>query len=157
MGTETRIIKNKSRLKMKPLVISLMVLLFGCSSVDDLSKQKPFSDLIGKELRIQRPCRLIKCSSGHRFKSYILHEKSEFDCQIVEEIAPGMSFIINSFKVYDNGESGSKSIYAIGEIHSASLDRSIAFEYLWGFNARPLPSAVWDVDSLVADRKIIVP
>lgn len=140
------------------LMLCAVFLLLSCTSVDDLSKQKPFSEYVDKELRIERLCRLLKCAVGqYRFSSYVLHEQRGFDCKVIEEVKPGKLIRIDSFKGYYNGESGSTSIIAVGEIYSETMDRKINFEYHWGFNQTPLPAAVWEIDSLVSDRKLIVP
>jgi len=103
---------------------------------EDVSHLKPFSEVIGKELKTVQTC-FISVNYKHWVKenSHILIVKqSELSDQVknLQKLAIGTTLKIKEAKRYRNGVTGFKATYLLGSVFVESYQEEVDFEFAWG-------------------------
>lgn len=131
------------------------------TKVADVSGYKPFSDLIGKTLVLQR-----NAVVAHNLEEFqkefplFLDEENTRLFEGVKQVAvlpKGTELTITKAKFYKNAVSGFTTCAVMGKVFVQELNKEVDFEYSWGNQAVLLgddvppywtfPAALWQTES----------
>ena len=110
---------------------------------EDISHLKPFSDIVGKELKTVQPCRIAaNYEPWVKENDYVIaidYFKISGKATQLQELPLGSILKIEEAKRYTNGITAFKSTYVLGSVYLPSLQKEVEFEFAWGterFNQR---------------------
>ena len=103
---------------------------------EDISHLRPFSKLIGKELKTIQPC-FIALNYEHwvHENSYVIamkQQKLSGNIKNLEELPIGSVLRIKKAKQFTNGVTGFKSTHLLGSVFLERLKKEVQFEFAWG-------------------------
>lgn len=114
----------------------------------DLSRKKPYNDMIGKDLLVKREATVaLNYPPYARFKPYIMVDSGGFlgdDIKPRYALKAGTPLRIQSVKQYKNGTSGEERILALGKVHVNELNTEVEFEYEVGSTSLTPNGILWN-------------
>lgn len=163
----------------KPLSIILLSLLVGAvlfvallyytlkTKITDVSDKKPYSEVLNKELVLQRDAIIAKSRSADTYANpYLLTEQED---QLMSEAVPryrlakGTAIRMTAAKLFKNGTSGFTHAYVLGKIYVPEIKLEVEFEYQWGESHISIyndfkdywtfPQAIWQESSIFDGEK----
>lgn len=163
----------------KPLSIILLSFFIGAvlfvallyytlkTKITDVSDQRPYREVLNKELVLQRDAVLVKSRSADIYANpYLLTEQEE---QLMPEALPryrlakGTFIQITAAKLFKNGTSGFTYAYVLGKVYVPEIKSEVEFEYQWGESHISIyndfkdywtfPQAIWQESSVLEGEK----
>ena len=117
------------------LLFVLLLYITLSDSVDDVSDETPYKDLVDRNLSFSRDMLLVENEPNlSQFEPNFFLEAFDRLPQgttLLQKLPQGTKFVIRKFKSVQNGTSGTTTWYAIGKVTIQEPKSEIPFEYAW--------------------------
>jgi len=151
--------------------MAFMFYLISRPKYRNVSKEKPFSEIVNKKLTTKKPTLILKHPNTVKDENYTYHLEDgtsfgmDSGLEVVTEIPLETEVIIDKMELHTGRVSGTTTAYVFGKVYDKKTQKDYTFQYTWGdyhflYEDKPywtFQSAFWQDEPLTEKYFIEVP